>query len=61
MKGSCWARAIGCALLVIGLAPAGRASAFPDQPVLSAVEIIDSPMYKSPDLPKPIVEWVQEE
>jgi HEAT repeat protein len=58
MHGNYSASAVALALLVIGLAPIGRASAFPDQPVLSATEIIDSPMYKSPDLPKPTVEWV---
>jgi HEAT repeat protein len=50
--------AVAVAFVVIALAPVGRASAFPDQPVLPATEIIDSPMFKSPDLPRPKVEWV---
>ena len=58
MHGIRSAIALALALLVIMLVLAGQASAFPDRSVPSATEIIDSPMYKSPDLPKPTVEWV---
>jgi HEAT repeat protein len=58
MHGIRSAIALALALLVIMLVLAGQASAFPDRSVPSATEIIDSPMYKSPDLPKPTVELV---
>jgi HEAT repeat protein len=46
------------ALLALALVPTGRAVAFPDPPPPLPIELIDSPMYTSPDLPKPDVEWV---
>jgi HEAT repeat protein len=50
--------AASVATLAISLIPPNGVCAFPDQPVQSTLEIIDSPMYKSPDLPSPPVEWV---
>jgi HEAT repeat protein len=46
------------ASVVIAEALSATAYTFPDPPPAPTIEIVDSPMYKSPDLPKPKVEWV---
>jgi HEAT repeat protein len=58
MSGDCAKWAWSVAIPALLLVQAGYVGAFPDQPVQSTLEIIDSPMYKSPDLPRPPVEWV---
>jgi HEAT repeat protein len=50
--------AVMIASVVTAQALPASAYAFPDPPPAPTIEIIDSPMYKSPDLPKPNVEWV---